>query len=562
VLRFLRTLTLMTAALAAAVIAYTLVTLPPRARLLPAPLAANIVYGAYHIHTTLSDGRATPDEVAAAAARAGLAFVILTDHGDATRAPAAPAYRHGVLVIDAVEISTASGHLVALGLGSAAPYPLGGDPRDVVDDVHRLGGWIVLAHPDSPKPELRWHAAPGNGSVEYDAIEWLNADSLWREPSRPDLLRVLARALVRPPESLATLLDRAALARTLQRWDAALRSRSVAGLSAVDAHGVPGWRGAYEQEFRAVAQAAVLDGPLTHDAAADARRVLAALRAGHAFSIVTAFARPAAIEITASDGHTSAGTGGRIAAPAEDAVTIEARVAGVPDARLVLFHNGRAVASGYGDVRVSGPPDPGSYRAEAYVGGSAAPWIVSNAVSIGPEDSRALVPVSPAATIYRLRGDDRPAWTIEHGPSSDGTFTAGGADLEFSYRVGTAAPGREFVALARGMSDPTQAFDRVQFIARADRPMRLSVQLRFPGGPDGQRWVRSVYLDETPRPIVVMLTDLLPVASQGTLRPVVARVQSVLFVVDTLNTTPGAAGHVWFREIALGNPLRFEPNIR
>jgi hypothetical protein len=152
VLRFLRRAVLTTAALVAAVVAFTLVTLPPRTRVLQPSLPAGTIYGAYHIHTTRSDGAATPDQVAAAAARAGLAFVILTDHGNGTRAPEGPAYLHGVLVIDAVEISTNAGHLVALGLTSAAPYPLAGDARDVLDDVHRLGGWGVIAHADSPKP--------------------------------------------------------------------------------------------------------------------------------------------------------------------------------------------------------------------------------------------------------------------------------------------------------------------------------------------------------------------------------------------------------------------------
>ena len=49
------------------------------------------VRGAMHIHTKRSDGSGTPEQVAAAAARAGLQFIILTDHGDATRTPARPA---------------------------------------------------------------------------------------------------------------------------------------------------------------------------------------------------------------------------------------------------------------------------------------------------------------------------------------------------------------------------------------------------------------------------------------------------------------------------------------
>ena len=48
---------------------------------------ASTVRGVYHIHTNRSDGSGTPDEVAEAAARAGLQFIILTDHGDGNRPP-------------------------------------------------------------------------------------------------------------------------------------------------------------------------------------------------------------------------------------------------------------------------------------------------------------------------------------------------------------------------------------------------------------------------------------------------------------------------------------------
>ena len=72
--------------------------LPPGAlatdRLTPAPAGA-VVRGAYHIHSQRSDGSGTVDSIAAAAARAGLQFIILTDHGDGTRTPDPPSYRSG-----------------------------------------------------------------------------------------------------------------------------------------------------------------------------------------------------------------------------------------------------------------------------------------------------------------------------------------------------------------------------------------------------------------------------------------------------------------------------------
>ena len=38
-----------------------------------------------------------------------------------------------------------------------SPYPLAGEGRAVVDDVRRLGGVGILAHPDSPRAALAWH---------------------------------------------------------------------------------------------------------------------------------------------------------------------------------------------------------------------------------------------------------------------------------------------------------------------------------------------------------------------------------------------------------------------
>jgi hypothetical protein len=178
-----------TAAVLAAVIFFLLATLPAAPRVVvwtgDPGLPARTIAGAYHVHTVRSDGSGDRAAVAAAASRAGLAFVIVTDHGDGTRTPDPPAYVNGILCIDGVEISTTGGHYVALGLGPT-PYPLGGAPSGVVEDVARLGGFGFAAHPDSPRAELAWTdwAAP------VDGLEWLSADSEWRDESRARLARV------------------------------------------------------------------------------------------------------------------------------------------------------------------------------------------------------------------------------------------------------------------------------------------------------------------------------------------------------------------------------------
>src|SRR3954467_7343164 len=84
----------------AVVAAYLAATLPPAHVTLSLAVPPTVLYGGYHVHTRRSDGSGTPVEIARAASRAGLKFVILTDHGDGTRPADPPTYIDGVLIID------------------------------------------------------------------------------------------------------------------------------------------------------------------------------------------------------------------------------------------------------------------------------------------------------------------------------------------------------------------------------------------------------------------------------------------------------------------------------
>lgn len=551
---FLRLAALSVAGLLAAGLGYIILTLPPRAAELPA-LPATTAYGAYHIHSSRSDGSGSVDDIAAAAGRAGLTFIILTDHGDATRPPDPPAYRHGVLCLDAVEISSSGGHVVALNLDRASEYPLGGETRDVMEDIHRMGGWAVAAHPDSTREELRWRSTAGN----IDGIEWLNADSEWRDEPPARLLASLGRLAIRSAESIAALFSRPS--RTLARWDAAARMRPVFGLAAVDAHARIDWRGesepqsgrglafpGYEAVFRSLAQAVVLERPLSGRADDDARAILSAVAAGRTYSAVRAFADPAALEFTGErDGqHHPMG-----ASLDHGPVTFRAATPGAQTATLTLLKDGRPLATGKGSVTREAS-EPGVYRVEASYPGFPFPWIVSNPIRVGlggrPAPIAAGAP--PPPTRHLAVGVDAP-WAVEQDRSSAGTIQKDADALRFGFKLGGGALASQYAALVTTAAGD-RPVERIRFTARAERPMRLSVQIRTPGGADGRRWRRSVYLDQTPRVIDLALSELEPVGPATALRPIVARVQSVLFVIDTVNAAPGAAGTVWLSGVMLG----------
>ncbi len=571
--RFLLRLIGLAAVLAAGGVVWVVATLPPAAArpALPRGGAEDLVAGAYHIHSIRSDGSGTVDAIAAAAARAGLRFVILTDHGDATRPPDPPAYRHGVLCIDAVEVSSADGHVVALNLPSAAPYPLAGETRDVVDDIHRLGGWAIAAHPDSPRVGLRWRAS----GVAVDGIEWFSADSEWRAQPIGTLVATAARAFFRPPEAIATLFRSAG--QSLRRWDAALARQPTFTIAAVDAHarlGEDTESGAasrtfalsypsYETMFRTVVQTVRPVRPLTGDAAADAAGVLAAIGAGQSYSVMRAFVdAPLAFEFSARSAEGRVLFGGSLAGPGP--VTLQAGVPAGVGARLALLKDGRQVAAGSDAVDFQ-TTEAGTYRVEARLAGRAVPWIVSNAIrvvggavpgaAVQPPPSAPGPPPAAASAGVAIPLD---SWVIESSPTSTGAKSLENGALRLRYRLGPGSAAGQYVALASAASGDL-AIERIEFVAASARPMRVSVQIRLPGGVNGRRWRRSIYVDEVPRQVSVALADFDPVERQSSLHPVAARVQSVLLVIDTLNTLPGTEGELVIRDVRVvpGKPPNF-----
>jgi hypothetical protein len=517
-----------------------------------ADLVARTVPGAYHVHTTRSDGMGDRAAVAAAAARAGLGFVIVTDHGDGTRPPDPPDYIGGVLMLDAVEISTIGGHYVALEM-PRAPYPLGGAADAVVEDVRRLGGFGIAAHPDSPKPALRWTDA----QAPIDGIEWLNTDSEWRDEPRSRLARAVAGYFLRPGPAIAALFDRPV---TLERWDQLTRFRQVVALAAADAHGGVG-RAAedtgrtffgtagipkYEASFRAFSNRVVLDRPLTGTAAADAQAIYGAIRRGSVFSTIDALAAPAALDFHVEAALGQIPMGGVL--PEDSDATIVARAATPPGAELVLLHNGHEVATGRGEIRHGVTEAHGAYRVEVRLPGAPGtppvPWLVGNPVYLGASASPIAPPVEAPAAAARIAPFP---WRIEKDAASSATLRPGAHEVELVYTLAGGEASSQFVALATDVQ--RQAFAAIDLGLSGDRPLRVSVQVRT---ANGQRWGRSYYVEPSGSNLRIPLSSLRPIDSApATVASI--DVTSILLVIDLVNAEPGRSGTLRVKGSALTN---------
>ena len=541
--------------------------LPPATRHTAAP-PASTVRGAFHIHSTRSDGSGTIESIAAAAARAGLQFIILTDHGDGTRTIEPPTYRSGVLTIDGVELNTTGGHFAAFGL-RRAPYPIAGMPEDVIEDVHRLGGFGVAAHPGSPRESLAWQG----WRAPIDGLEWLNADSEWRDEPRIPVARALITYLFRGSQSMATLLDRPV--GVLQRWDELARTRKIVGLAGVDAHArlglqqrtdpdtssfhieLPG----YESSFRTFSNHVVLDAPLSGEASADAERVTAAIRSGRVYTVIDALATPGGLVFSATSGSQTARIGDSLDIRGD--VLLKATAAAPPGTTLVLLRDGQRIHEVTdGALDMNGGTDPAVYRIEAYTanppGGPGIPWIVSNPIYAGvpPKSTAAAIVPEPISRIPARTGEAaaekgaNDESVVETAPLAEPRARrfAGDPAIHWRYALASGTPAGQFAAVAVPVSAGLEAFDRVRFRVTTSGPARLWVQLRAPVG-NTERWGRTFYADAESRIIDLAFRSFAPIGETSSDQAPLNRVSHLLFVVDTLNTLPGRGGSVTISEV-------------
>lgn len=562
---------LVTAALVAAVALWIALSLPAAPLDLDTSWDDGTVAGAFHIHTLRSDGSGTPDAIAAAAARAGLKFVIFTDHGDGTRAPDPPAYLHGVLCIDGVEVSTTGGHYAVLDLG-AAPYPLGGEPRDVVEDVRRLGGFGIVSHPDSPKRELNWP----DWSLAVDALELVNLDTAWRVQrgqrgwgGKWRLLGALASYPFRPAATVGNLLTPSEHARA--RWTQLTGDWPTVAIGAVDAHArielssngrlalpFP----SYESSFRTLTVHVTPTGPLSGDPVVDGARVVAGIRRGQVYTAVDAWAGPPRLRFTATSAEGTVGPGSVIAPSRSPRLNVEHN--GASDFVTTIYNGLEAVASGGNRITLDAVSKPGAYHVEVrdprHVDGP--PWMTSNAIYLHE-------PFVPAATAPTRGIPDRTAdrvdlfdgrttsgWTIEMDPSSlaavDVVPTLTARELRVRYGLSGGAVAGQFAGVAVDTLSGAGGHDRLSFTIRGERPMRVSVQARVHvNGRQAERWQRSIYVDDTERSLSVFFADMTPVGQTQTSRPPSVNIRNLMFIVDTTNTRPGASGNLWLKDVRL-----------
>jgi hypothetical protein len=528
------------------------------------------VIGVVHVHTTLSDGGGTPEEVIAAARDAGLAFVAITDHNNLDAKPL-EGYREGVLVLVGSELSTPSGHVLGLGLERDPPFRFNGDARDAVQDIERLGGVAFAAHPFSARGDLRFTAwnTPGPWGIEL-----INGDSEWRRAG-PRLLLTVALYHLNP--GFALLRATSPPAQALGRWDEMLKRRDVVGLAGADAHSrLPITRHralrfpSYQSLFSLCRLHLVLDRPLTGDAVADRATVVGAIAGGRFYIGLDALAPADDFAFTVeAEGRTA--TMGETVAPAPGA---RARAGGrMPaGARIVLKRDGRAIAETDGPLDVA-LPGPGIYRVEVRVSGWATPWVITNPVYVfdpavaaarraaaswpAPPAPAEVRPLAALPGIATFTAEFDPTSAVSAPAAPPGSPASAPTRLGMAFRLGAPTPAQRFTwcALVNRQARDLSGWTGLHFRIRADGEYGLWVQVRDANpasADDGLEWWLAAA--RTSRD----WTDVeLPFARFRTINPRtdghldVSQTRALVFVLDGASVKVGTSGTIWIDDVGV-----------
>lgn len=349
--------------------------------------------GNLHMHTPYSDGEGSHAEIAAAAIRARLDFVVVTDHN--IRVEGVQGYygsqaNRKVLMMVGEEVhdrrrDPQANHLLVYGvereLASFAPQP-----QALINQVvESEQGICYLAHPIDPPAEL-FHE-PGLSWVDWD-VQGYTGLELWNYMSefKRYLTGKLAavRAALDPDRYISGPFPE-----TLALWDRLLEEgKRVRVIGGADAHGTPYSMGPitrtifpYEFLFRCVNTHILTPRPFNGDYAHDRALVLQALRDGHAFIGYDWPAPTAGFRFSAQGHNFSTIMGGWIRLG--HGVTLQMVSPQVADMRLIK--DGKTVAhETEGTHRTYIANEPGAYRVEVYLNhkGKQRGWIFSNPIFV------------------------------------------------------------------------------------------------------------------------------------------------------------------------------------
>ncbi len=335
------------------------------------------LWGVYHVHSTMSDGLQSPEEIAEQARATGVSLVLLTDHGRPNLASSS--FRKiidGVTIVGGSEASLPDGHLTFFGTQEVPGFRLSSFPPEAMDDARGWGGFPVLAYPDDPDYGWRYW----DSDLRPGGIEVLNLFTCLRGASWLDRLRL---AMYYPFSHYYFLKSITVPAESLAHWDSFLQRDKIWGFAASDAHGgfrIGTWLSmkvpSYSDTFSFVGMG------ISRRYESDPE---AAVRGGDFFNCVRGAGEPEQFEFSARHDFQDFPSGSDV--PVNSSLHVEVRAA-KQTVRVVLKKDGAVVREVAGNHLDLENASVGVYRVEVFLIAhpllrADVPWILSNPIFVG-----------------------------------------------------------------------------------------------------------------------------------------------------------------------------------
>jgi hypothetical protein len=335
------------------------------------------LWGVYHVHSSMSDGLQSPEEIALQARASGVSLVLLTDHGRPNQASSS--FRKiidGVTVVGGSEANLPDGRLTFFGAREAPGFRLSSFPREAIDDARDWGAFPVLAYPDDPRYRWRYW----NKDLRPGGIEVLNLFTSLRTGSRIDRLRL---AMYYPFSHYYFLTRITVPEESIAHWDGFLQRDKIWGFVASDAHGgfrITSWLSIKLPSYADTFSFAAMGIGRQYEPDPEA-----AIRSGDFFDCIRGAGEPERFEFSARHGVQVFPSGSD--APAASGLHVEMQAAQLVT-RLVLKKDGIILRQIVGDHLDLENADAGVYRVEVFLEGhpllpANVPWILSNPIFVG-----------------------------------------------------------------------------------------------------------------------------------------------------------------------------------
>ncbi len=344
-----------------------------------------------HMHTRYSDGSGTHKDIAAAALKAGVDVVIVTDHN--VLVGGFEGYykdkNKKILMLIGEEVHDQArdpqkNHLLAFGAGRELAT-FADEPQRLIDSVRDSGGLSFLAHPDDP-------AAPVFKEIDISWEDWSV-----RNYTGIELWNALSELKTVVPSKLhgafyaffPAFVANQPIPSTLARWDELLAGGGrVVAIGGSDAHALHMSMGPfsrvifpYEFHFRTVNTHVILPEPMSGDVNADKKQIYEAMGQGHCFVGYDMPASTKGFTFTAQGRDKSVMMGDEI--PAKGGVTLQAKLPA--EAELHLLKDGVVIQQWKKQMSCTHiTTEPGVYRIEAFRRylGKRRGWIYGNPIYV------------------------------------------------------------------------------------------------------------------------------------------------------------------------------------